>query len=47
MAEQSPQRVRALFDQVVDLPTADQRAFLDACCAADPDLRARVEQLLG
>jgi serine/threonine-protein kinase len=47
MAEECPQRVRALFDQAADLPPADRRAFLDACCPDDPDLRARVEQLLA
>jgi len=47
MAEQHPQRVRALFDQAVDLASADQRAFLETCCADDPDLRARVEDLLA
>jgi serine/threonine-protein kinase len=47
MTEQGPQRVRSLFEQVADLPPAEQRAFLDACCAGDPDLRARVEHLLA
>jgi serine/threonine-protein kinase len=39
--------VRALFDQAADLPSAAQKALLDACCADDPDLRARVEFLLA
>jgi hypothetical protein len=47
MTEPKPQRVRALFDQAADLPPTDQRAFLDACCPDDPDLRARVEYLLA
>src|SRR5262245_4249580 len=47
MAEQRPQRVRALFEQVADLPPAEQRAALDDCCAGDPALRARVEHLLA
>src|SRR6516162_1957946 len=47
MTEQRAQRVRALFDQAVDLSGAAQKALLDACCADDPDLRARVEFLLA
>jgi serine/threonine protein kinase len=47
MADESPQRVRALFDQAADLSPADQRAFLEACCAGDGDLRARLEHLLA
>jgi serine/threonine-protein kinase len=46
MTEQRHQRVQALFDQAADLPSADQKALLDVCCADDPDLRARVEYLL-
>src|SRR5262245_30363421 len=47
MAEQGPQRVRALFEQAADLSPQDQQALLDACCAGDPELRARVEHLLA
>jgi serine/threonine-protein kinase len=47
MTDQRPERVRALFDQAADLPSAEQKAFLDSCCAGDPDLRARVEYLLA
>jgi serine/threonine protein kinase len=47
MTEERAKRVRALFDQAVDLPPADQRAFLDARCPDDPDLRTRVEYLLA
>jgi serine/threonine-protein kinase len=47
MTEERSRRVRALFDQAADLPPAEQRAFLDACCPDDPDLRARVEYLLA
>jgi tetratricopeptide (TPR) repeat protein len=47
MTEERPQRVRALFEQAADLPPADQRAFLEARCAGEPDLRARVEYLLA
>jgi hypothetical protein len=47
MTDERRQRLRALFDQAADLPAADQRALLDVCCADDPDLRARVEDLLA
>jgi serine/threonine-protein kinase len=47
MSEERPRRVRALFEQAADLPPPEQKALLDACCAADPDLRARVEHLLA
>jgi serine/threonine-protein kinase len=47
MTEHRAQRVRALFDQAADLPGAEQKALLDARCADDPDLRARVEHLLA
>jgi hypothetical protein len=47
MTEHPPQRLRALFDQAADLPPPDQKAFLDACCPGEPELRARVEYLLA
>jgi tetratricopeptide (TPR) repeat protein len=47
MTEHLPQRLRALFDQAADLPPADQKVFLDACCPDEPDLRARLEYLLA
>jgi serine/threonine-protein kinase len=47
MTEEPAQRVRALFNQAVDLPPAEQRALLDARCPDDPDLRSRVEYLLA
>jgi tetratricopeptide (TPR) repeat protein len=39
--------MRALFEQAADLPPAEQKAFLDATCPAEPELRARVEYLLA
>src|SRR5690606_19324766 len=42
----SRQRLRELFDQVVELPAAERAAFLDAHCS-DPQLRARIERLLA
>jgi tetratricopeptide (TPR) repeat protein len=47
MTEEYPQRVRALFDQAVDLSPAEQQSYLAANCPDDPVLRARVEQLLA
>jgi serine/threonine-protein kinase len=47
MAEESPRRLRALFDRAADLSPGDRSAFLDATCADEPDLRARVEHLLA
>jgi serine/threonine protein kinase len=40
-------RLWALFDQAADLPPAEQQALLEAACADDPGLRARVERLLA
>jgi len=39
-------RVDAVFDAVLDLPTAEQAAFIDRACSEDPELRAEVLQLL-
>ena len=47
MAEANGRRVRALFDQAVDLPPAEQKVLLAACCPDDPVVRARVEYLLA
>jgi WD40 repeat protein/predicted Ser/Thr protein kinase len=46
MAEPSPRRVEALFDQALDLDPARRAAFLDEQCQGDADLRAAVEELL-
>jgi eukaryotic-like serine/threonine-protein kinase len=40
-------RLRALFDQAVDLDPADRPAFLDRACAGDATLRQEVEDLLA
>jgi WD40 repeat protein len=47
MTEERGAKVRALFDEAVELPTADRCAFLDAACLGDLDLRAEVEGLLA
>lgn len=39
-------RVDAVFDAVLDLPTAEQAAFIDHACGDDGALRAEVIQLL-
>jgi eukaryotic-like serine/threonine-protein kinase len=46
MPEPTSEAVKALFLQVTDLDPAQRGAFLDAQCAADPDLRAAVDELL-
>ena len=46
MPEPSPESVKALFLQAVDLDPQRRGAFLDEACAGDPDLRAAVEELL-
>jgi non-specific serine/threonine protein kinase/serine/threonine-protein kinase len=47
MTEERRARVRALFDEAAELPSGERRAFLDAACPGDPDLRAEVEGLLA
>jgi WD40 repeat protein/tRNA A-37 threonylcarbamoyl transferase component Bud32 len=46
MSEDRRLRVRALFDQALDLPPEERDTLLDAACRDDPDLRAQVEALL-
>jgi WD40 repeat protein len=47
MAEEQYRRVRALFDQAVELPPAERDAFLTMACGDDLGLRAEVESLLA
>ncbi len=47
MGEGRIERVKALFDQAVDLPPHQQQALLDAACSGDSELRAAVEKLLA
>ena len=47
MTEPGRDRVQELFDRAIDLPTPDRAAFLEAACADDDALRARVECLLA
>jgi WD40 repeat protein/predicted Ser/Thr protein kinase len=46
MSVPSPETVEALFQQAIDLDPERRGAFLDEQCAADPELRAAVEELL-
>src|SRR5271166_598417 len=46
MPEPSPESVKALFLQAVDLDPQRRGDFLDEACAGDADLRAAVEELL-
>ena len=41
-----PKRVRQIYAACIDLDPEDRPAFLDRACAGEPDLRARVEELL-
>jgi hypothetical protein len=45
MTEMSP--AEALFFAALERPPADRAVFLDQACAGDPDLRARIEQMLA
>lgn len=48
MNSKSPySQVREIFDQVKDLPRADQAAFLNKKCGSDKSLKAEVEKLLA
>jgi WD40 repeat protein len=47
MSPERYQRLCALFDQAVQRPAAARAAFLDEVSAADPALRAELEQLLA
>lgn len=50
MSEKSPERwerVRALFDQAVDLPGDARVAFLETTTSSDPELRAELDRLLA
>jgi WD40 repeat protein/predicted Ser/Thr protein kinase len=46
MSEPSPETVKALFLQALDLEPERRGAFLDEQCAGDAELRAAVEELL-
>ena len=39
-------QVEAVFEQAVDLPSGERRAFLDANCSGDEKLRREVESLI-
>ena len=44
---QSEQREEAVFEAALKLSAAERTAYLDHACAADPELRGRVERLLA
>ena len=41
------QRIRALFEQAIDLPVGERAAFLDQHCADRPDLQAEIIAMLA
>jgi hypothetical protein len=43
---ESPDKLEALFDAVVELPPAERQAYLNRACGDDEELRRRVERLL-
>jgi eukaryotic-like serine/threonine-protein kinase len=47
MADESPARLREVFDAVVDSPADARGARLDALAAGDPELRRAVDRLLA
>src|SRR5438128_2632182 len=47
MSEQHVDRVKALFDRVVELPPDRRAAFLEGACAGDQALRVEVQRLLA
>ena len=48
MIDASTQRAEEVFYAALDVKDAgERRIFLDQACAGDPDLRARVEAMLG
>jgi WD40 repeat protein/serine/threonine protein kinase len=47
MSEPSPEAVEELFHQAIELDPERRAAFLDKQCAARPELRAAVEELLA
>ncbi len=39
-------KIKSLFQQIVELPTDQQKTFLDKNCKDDPDLRKEIESLI-
>lgn len=40
-------RVEQIFDTLLDLPAEDREGYLDHVCESDPELRAKVEELVA
>ncbi len=47
MSEQDWRRAKEIFGNALDLPAEERAKFLDAACAGDAELRARIEGLLA
>ncbi len=47
MRDHDWRRAKEVFGDAMDLPAEERAMFLDAACAGDPELRARVEGLLA
>jgi len=46
MTDERSQRLKALFDESIDLPPEEQAAFVDEQCGDDDELRARLLRIL-
>jgi len=46
VSRQRWEEIEPLLDRAIELPPEERDAFLDAACAADQDLRSRIEALL-
>ena len=41
------ERIEALIDEALDLPSTERRAFLERACPDDPALRTEVLEILA
>jgi serine/threonine-protein kinase len=46
-ASPDPDRVARIFDEAIERPPSERRAFLDEACVGAPEVRAEVESLLA
>jgi eukaryotic-like serine/threonine-protein kinase len=47
MRPQHWQKVKQIFQSVLEYPPGERAAFLDEACASDPTLRSEVESLIS
>ena len=46
MTDERSQKLKAFFDEAIDLPREKQAAFIDERCGDDDELRARLLRIL-